>query len=178
MLRRQTSQRERIDLANIVRGVSDLLHGELLTRHVRLEVQCAPDCHTMADKTQIQQVLLNLVMNASEAMQGLPEGERRIEIATARRDADTLQVSVSDSGPGIAPEHAGRLFEAFWTTKPQGLGIGLAICRSILESHRGRIWLAGNQPGRTVFCFSLPLDPGPRPRNRRQRCARRRAGSG
>jgi PAS domain S-box-containing protein len=160
MLRRQTSQRERINVGNVVQGVLDLLHSELLSHHVHVAVECASDCHAVADKTQIQQVLLNLLMNALEAMQGLLEGERRIEIAVARDGADSLQVSVSDSGPGIAPEHAGRLFEAFWTTKPQGLGIGLAICRSILESHRGRIWLAHNQPDRTTFRFSLPLDPG------------------
>jgi len=161
MLRRQTSQRERINLANVVRSILDLLHSELLTHHVRIAVQCAPNCQAMADKTQIQQVVLNLVMNAVEAMQDLPESERRIDIAVVHEGVDTLQVSVSDSGPGITPEHAGKLFEAFWTTKPQGLGVGLAICRSILESHRGRIWLAHNQPGKTTFCFSLPLDPGP-----------------
>ena len=142
-------------------GVVDLLHTELLTHHVHLSVQCPPDCHVLADKTQIQQVLLNLLMNAIEAVQQLPDGERRIEIAAARDGADTVQVTVSDSGPGIVPEDAAKLFDAFWTTKSQGLGIGLAICRSILESHRGRIWLARSQPGQTTFCFTLPLDPGP-----------------
>ena len=161
MLRRQTSQRERINLADAVRGIVDLLHTELLTHHVHLSVQCPPDCHVLADKTQIQQVLLNLLMNAIEAVQQLPDGERRIEIAAARDGADTVQVTVSDSGPGIVPEDAAKLFDAFWTTKSQGLGIGLAICRSILESHRGRIWLARSQPGQTTFCFTLPLDPGP-----------------
>ena len=161
MLRRQTSQRERINLADIVRGIVDLLHSELLTHHVHLSVQCPPDCHVLADKTQIQQVLLNLLMNAIEAIQQVPDGERRIEIAAARDGADAVQVTVSDSGPGIVPEDAAKLFDAFWTTKSQGLGIGLAICRSILESHRGRIWLARSQPGQTTFCFTLPLNPGP-----------------
>ncbi len=160
MIRRQPSQRERLNLAHVARDMADLLHSELLTHHVQLAVQCPRDCHVVADKTQIQQVILNLVMNAIEAMQQVPEGERRIEIAGARDGVDTVLVSVSDSGPGIPPEKAARLFDAFWTTKPQGLGIGLSICRSILESHGGRIWLAHSQPGKTTFSFSLPLDPG------------------
>ncbi|MFN2121524.1 MAG: ATP-binding protein, partial [Anaerolineales bacterium] len=158
MLRRQPSQRERLDLANVARDMGGLLHSELLTHHVHLALQFPRDCHIVADKTQIQQVILNLIMNAIEAMQQLPDAERRIEIAAAHRGADTVQVSVTDSGPGIPEDKAARLFDAFWTTKPQGLGIGLAICRSIVESHGGRIWLAHSQPGKTTFCFSLPLD--------------------
>lgn len=161
MVRRQTAQRERINLADVVRGILNLLNSELLSHHVRLAVQCPADFHIVADKTQIQQVMLNLVMNAVEAMEGLPEAERRIEIAAARDGTDTVQVSVSDSGHGVPSEKTAKLFDAFWTTKPQGLGIGLAICRSILESHRGRIWLAESQPGKTTFCFSLPLDSSP-----------------
>ncbi|HOC01648.1 MAG TPA: ATP-binding protein [Verrucomicrobiota bacterium] len=161
MLRRQPSQRERLDLASVARGMADLLHSELLTHHVHLAVQCTRDCHVVADKTQIQQVILNLVMNAIEAMQQLPHNARRIEIAATRDHHQTVRVSVSDTGPGIPQEQTSKLFDAFWTTKPQGLGIGLAICRSIIESHGGRIWLARGQPGATTFCFSLPLDPAP-----------------
>lgn len=158
MVRRQASQRERVNVAEVVQATLDLLHSELLTHRVRLDVQCQPNCCVQADKTQIQQVILNLTMNAIEAMQRLPHEARRIEIAAGRDGAETVRLSVADSGFGIPPEETPRLFEAFWTTKAQGLGIGLAICRSIIESHRGRIWLASNEPGRTTFSFSLPLD--------------------
>jgi len=94
-------------------------------------------------------------------MQSLPANERRLEVLITRPTADTAQVSVRDTGPGLPAEQAGELFEAFRTTKAQGLGIGLSICRSIVESHGGRIWLANNQPGETVFCFTLPLDNHP-----------------
>ena len=161
MLRRQESRRERIDLAEMTQDMLDLLHSELLAQQVRVRTGGQTGCAVVADKAQIQQVLMNLVMNAIEAMQSLPANERRLEVLITRPTADTAQVSVRDTGPGLPAEQAGELFEAFRTTKAQGLGIGLSICRSIVESHGGRIWLANNQPGETVFCFTLPLDNHP-----------------
>jgi PAS domain S-box-containing protein len=158
LLRRQPSRRERINIADAVGETLKLLHGELLTNHVDVRVRCQPDCYAVADKTQIQQVILNLVTNSVQAMRSSETDTRRLEVVSGCEGTDTVQVSVSDSGPGVPPEKVTKLFEAFWTTKPQGLGIGLAICRSILESHRGRIWVANTQPGKTTFCFTLPLD--------------------
>ena len=161
MLRRQPSQRERIDLAGIVQEILSLLHTEFLTNHVDISVRCQSDCIVLADKTQIQQVILNLIMNSIEAMRSWEADKRRIEVVSACDGTNTVQVSVSDSGPGIPPENTAKLFDSFWTTKSQGMGIGLAICRSILESHGGRIWLDHSQAGKTTFCFSLPLSPEP-----------------
>jgi two-component system sensor kinase FixL len=158
MLRRQQSQRERIDLPKAIQETMDLLHSELLTHHVDVSVRAEPGCVVLADKTQVQQVILNLVMNSIEAMESLPARERRLELAVTRSAPDAVQVTVRDNGPGIPQEYVEKLFEAFWSTKPQGLGIGLAICRSILESHGGHIWLANNQPRETALCFTLPAD--------------------
>ena len=161
MLRRQPSQRERIDLAGIVQEILGLLHTEFLTNHVTVSVRCQPECTVLADKTQIQQVILNLVMNSIEAMRSSEADRRHIEVMAAREAEDRVKVSISDTGPGIPPENTAKLFDSFWTTKSQGMGIGLAICRSILESHGGRIWLDHSQAGKTTFCFSLPLSPEP-----------------
>jgi len=161
MLRRQTSQRERVDLAGAVQEILNMLHTEFLTNHVDVSVRCQPDCHVLADKTQIQQVVLNLVMNSIEAMRSSEVDRRHIEVVSAREATDRVKVTVSDTGPGIPSDDTPKLFDSFWTTKSQGMGIGLAICRSILESHGGRIWLEHSQPGQTTFCFSLPLSPEP-----------------
>jgi len=161
MLRRQTSRREQIDLADAVQEILNLLHTELLTNHIDVSVRCQPDCQVLADKTQIQQVVLNLVMNSIEAMRSSESDPRRIEVVSMREAGNTVKITVSDTGPGIPPEDKAKLFDSFWTTKSQGMGIGLAICRSILESHGGRIWLDQSQPGKTTFCFFLPLSPEP-----------------
>jgi signal transduction histidine kinase len=107
------------------------------------------------DRVQLQQVILNLLINAIEAMSGMSEGPRELLISTAKTDAGVL-FAVRDSGPGLAPESVDRLFESFYTTKTAGLGMGLSICRSIIEAHRGRLWATANVPQRAVFQFTLP----------------------
>jgi len=108
----------------------------------------------LVDRIQIQQVVLNLVRNAIEAMEG--EARRELRVETRRADA-MAQIIVADSGPGIAPAIAERLFQAFATTKPTGMGIGLSICREIVEAHGGTISAAANRPTGTVFTVALPL---------------------
>ena len=103
----------------------------------------------------MQQVILNLLINAIEAMGGMSEGPRELLISTAKTDPGVL-ISVQDSGPGLTPESIERLFEPFYTTKPGGLGIGLSICRSIIEAHGGRLWASANEPRGAVFQFTLP----------------------
>lgn len=107
------------------------------------------------DKVQIQQVVINLVRNAVEAMQETPR--RFLTITTARHETDRVCVSVADTGPGLSKEVATSLFQPFITTKAQGLGIGLSICRTIIESHGGRLWMEPNADGGTIFHFTLPL---------------------
>lgn len=107
------------------------------------------------DRVQLQQVLLNLIVNAIEAMRDVGEEERELLIST-RNEPDGVSVEVRDSGPGFAPAALERVFEAFYTTKPAGLGLGLSICQSIIEAHNGRLWASPNVPRGASFQFALP----------------------
>jgi signal transduction histidine kinase len=110
------------------------------------------------DRIQLQQVLLNLIINAIEAMGDVNEGERELVIST-RREADGVSVEVRDSGPGFAPADLERVFDAFYSTKPSGLGLGLSICRSIVEAHNGQLWASSNVPRGAIFRFITPAQP-------------------
>ena len=105
---------------------------------------------------QLQQVVLNLIINAVAGMSGVDIGSRELLISTAKTASDVL-VAVQDTGPGFAPENVDRIFEAFYTTKPGGLGIGLSICRSIIGVHGGRLWARANVPRGASFQFTLPV---------------------
>ena len=104
----------------------------------------------------MQQVLLNLILNAVEAMVSVEEGPRELSISTERTDENGVLVAVRDSGPGIDAKHLDRVFEAFYTTKSSGLGMGLSICRSIIDAHGGRLWAEANELRGAVFQFTLP----------------------
>jgi signal transduction histidine kinase len=103
-------------------------------------------------------VILNLVMNAIEAMSELSEGPRELLINTSEVESSGVLVAVSDSGPALPPANLTRIFEAFYTTKSSGLGMGLSICRTIVEAHGGRLWATPNQPRGAVFCMMLPIE--------------------
>ena len=104
----------------------------------------------------MQQVLLNLILNAIEAMGSVQEGPRELSISTEQTDENSVLVAVRDAGPGIDTKHLERVFEAFYTTKSSGLGMGLPICRSIIDVHGGRLWAEANEPRGAVFQFTLP----------------------
>jgi signal transduction histidine kinase len=108
------------------------------------------------DRVQLQQVALNLVLNAVEAMGSVDVGPRELLISTEQSQVSGVLVAVRDSGPGIDPEHLERVFEAFYTTKSNGVGMGLSICRSIINAHGGRLWADTNEPRGAVFQFTLP----------------------
>ena len=110
----------------------------------------------LGDRVQLQQVILNLIMNAIEAMSEVTEGSRELLISTSEAEPGSVLVAVSDSGPGL-PSNPEHLFEAFYTTKANGLGMGLAICRSITQNHGGRLWATPNEPHGAVFCMLLPI---------------------
>ena len=102
-------------------------------------------------------MILNLIINAVEAMSGVGEGSRELLIGTGKDASNAVLVAVRDSGPGLDPEGLGRLFDAFYTTKPGGMGMGLSICHSIIEAHGGRVWATANVPQGAVFQFTLPV---------------------
>ena len=111
------------------------------------------------DGVQLQQVILNLIINAIEAMSGMGEEARDLLIRTGKAEPDGVLVAVRDSGPGLAPETLERLFESFYTTKADGMGMGLSICRSIIEANGGRLWASPNEPHGAVFQLTLPAHP-------------------
>jgi signal transduction histidine kinase len=111
----------------------------------------------LADRVQLQQVIINLMINGIEAMQAVTDRSRELTIRTHRADAHQVMVTVKDCGNGLAPESADRLFNAFFTTKANGMGMGLSICRSIIEDHAGRVWSTPNLPHGAAFHFTVPL---------------------
>jgi PAS domain S-box-containing protein len=149
-----------VEINDAILEVIALTRGEGARSGVSLQVQLADDLPLVeGDRVQLQQVILNLIINGVEAMSGVSEGPRDLLISTRESDADGVLVTVRDSGPGLAPATLERLFEAFYTTKPSGLGLGLSICRSIIEAHGGRLWASANTPRGAVFQFTVPLHP-------------------
>jgi PAS domain S-box-containing protein len=157
LARRQETQRERIELAAVLEQVQELLHSELVARRVRIETDLEPGCTVLADSAQIQQVVLNLIMNAVEAMEGQPADRHRLQLSLSRLNETEVQVAVRDSGKGIPADGLAQVFDPFWTTKSRGMGLGLGICRSIVESHGGKIWVERNAAQGVTFYFKLPI---------------------
>jgi C4-dicarboxylate-specific signal transduction histidine kinase len=157
MLRRRETQRERLDLADPVRDGLALAHSEFIANHVQVHLRVAPGCFVDADSAQLQQVVLNLVTNAVEAMHTRPPQQRRLEITLESTPEGNALIAVRDRGPGIPEDQQAKLFDSFWTTKPSGMGVGLPICRSIIESHGGHLWFANNEDQGATFFVSLPL---------------------
>jgi C4-dicarboxylate-specific signal transduction histidine kinase len=146
----------RLDVNEAVLDIITLTRSELLRHGISLETELATGLPLIeGDRIQLQQVILNLVLNAVEAISGIDEGAREMRISTDRESSNGVLVSVRDLGPGLDPESVDRLFEPFYTTKPNGLGMGLAICRSIVEAHGGRLWATANEPRGAVFQFIL-----------------------
>jgi C4-dicarboxylate-specific signal transduction histidine kinase len=148
---------ERWDLNEAVGEVVALTRPELLRNGVVLRNALSDDVRLVkGDRVQLQQVLMNLIVNAIEAMTGVHGRPRELTISTARADPDTAMVEVRDTGTGLDPGHLNRLFQSFYTTKPEGMGMGLAISRSIVEAHGGRLEAVPNEPHGAVFRFTLP----------------------
>jgi PAS domain S-box-containing protein len=156
LFRKGTPQRERVELNEIVREMILLLRGEASRYSISLRADLAPELPpVMGDRVQLQQVMMNLMLNAIEAM-GEANGTRELTIKSQRDGAGQLVISVSDTGVGLPAEQADQIFNAFFTTKTQGTGMGLSIARSIVESHGGRLWAAANTGPGSTFSFSLP----------------------
>ena len=146
-------QHEVVDVAEVIRYIVVLLQNEARQRSVAVHLELAEDLpRVTGDQVQLQQVVMNLMLNAIEAMRGAA-GELRI---TSQAAEGQVLISVSDTGIGLPPDNANQIFDAFYTTKPQGTGMGLAISRSIIESHGGRLWAEANSGPGATFRFTLP----------------------
>lgn len=154
----ETPHKEALDINQIVVDVLDLARGEINRRGIflrlRLEESLPP---VLADRIQLQQVVGNLILNAMEAMADIGGRERILDISSSMDDAGNAVFAIADSGVGLSPEAFDHLFDAFWTTKMDGMGIGLTICRSIIEAHGGRIWASPRTELGATFHFSLPV---------------------
>jgi signal transduction histidine kinase len=150
-----------LHINDVIREVIVLIGGEFRRRGVRVETLLSSDLGSViGDRVQLQQVVLNLIMNGIEAMADSAHGQRRIQIRSGNDESGGVLVAVTDSGLGLDLARADRLFDAFFTTKPEGMGMGLSICRSIIDAHGGRLWASPNLPNGTVFQFILPAAIG------------------
>jgi PAS domain S-box-containing protein len=157
LIQKAPPRKDHFDLNGAIREVIELTRGEAVKNGVSVQTELTDNLPLIdGDRVQLQQVMLNLIINAVEAMSGLTEGPRELLISTGKAEMGGVLVTVRDSGPGLAPAALERLFEAFYTTKPNGLGMGLSICRSIIEAHHGRLWATANSPHGAVFQFTLP----------------------
>jgi PAS domain S-box-containing protein len=146
-----------LDVNDVVRDVIALMQRELFNHEVSLLTELASLPAILGDRVQLQQVIINLVMNGIEAMQSVTDRQRELVIRSRRDEKQQVLVSVTDCGVGISAEDADRLFTAFFTTKSSGMGMGLSICRSIMEAHGGRLWVTANVPHGATFQFALPV---------------------
>jgi PAS domain S-box-containing protein len=157
MFKRGESNRQLLDLNEITRDVLDFARSDILTRHVQVTTRLAPELPKVTgDSVQVQQVLLNLIVNGCEAMIGNEPNDRALVIETSVVDHDTVGISVLDNGSGIRADILDQLFEPFVTTKHQGLGLGLTICRSIATAHGGQLWAGNNEDRGSAFRLLLP----------------------
>jgi PAS domain S-box-containing protein len=160
LIKKAPARKDSVDINETIREVIELTRGEAVKTGVSVRTHLAdglPLIH--GDRVQLQQVILNLIINAIEAMSGTAEASRELLISTGTAEPGGVLVAVRDSGPGLAPTALERLFEAFYTTKPNGLGLGLSICWSIVEAHGGRLWASANMPRGAVFHFTVPGQP-------------------
>jgi signal transduction histidine kinase len=160
LFKRKEFVAEIIDLNEATREVIALSSGELRRSRVILQSELADDLPPVnGDRVQLQQVIINLVRNAMDAMREVEDRPRQLLIQTEMDGSENVRLIVQDSGIGFAPDTADRLFESFYSTKNDGMGIGLAISRSIIEAHRGQIWASFNQGPGSTFAFSIPRCP-------------------
>jgi signal transduction histidine kinase len=156
LFKKDTSRRELVDINEIIQEMIVLLRGEASRYSISFRTDLAADLpQIMADGVQLQQVLMNLMMNGIDAMKDV-DGARALSIHSRRSENEHLLVSVSDTGVGLPSQHSDQIFNAFFTTKPNGTGMGLSISRSIIEAHGGRLWASANGSCGAVFHLTLP----------------------
>jgi len=158
LLRRQEVEMKPLEVPQMLDDVAALLRPDAMARHIALDMDVPPDLPRLrGDRVQLQQVLLNLILNGMDAVGSDAANGRRVAVAARREGRDTLAFSVADTGTGIPSARIERVFDPFFTTKASGIGMGLSISRSIVESHGGRIWAENNAEGGATFRFTLPV---------------------
>jgi C4-dicarboxylate-specific signal transduction histidine kinase len=158
LIKKTPPRKDDLEINEAILEVVALTRGEVVKYGISLQTRLAAGLpRVQGDRVQLQQVILNLIINAVEAMSGVNEQARELLIDTASEAPNGVLVAVRDSGPGLKPESFDRLFDPFYTSKPGGMGMGLSICRSIIEAHGGRVWAAANAPQGAVFNFTLPV---------------------
>jgi signal transduction histidine kinase len=163
LFKKRADQRTSIQVDDVIRQAMGLMEQDLLSNHISAVMESNDDLPRVhADRRLLQQVILNLIKNAIEAMQSVPAGARRLRFAIRRDGKSKIVLSVQDSGHGIAKENRERIFDPFFTTKHDGMGLGLAVCRTIVEEHGGDLRLAGSGPDGSTFEIALPIDGGNR----------------
>lgn len=147
-----------LDLWEIIDEIVALVHSDAILRNVSMKIDIDPNLpQTAGDKIQLQQVLLNLLLNAFDAMKDSQMAEREVVVKAGLDGANMLKIMISDRGTGLTSDKLDKIFEPFYTTKREGLGMGLSISRSIIEAHGGRLWAENNQGSGATFSFTLPI---------------------
>ena len=159
LMQKAPTRTDSVDLNEAAREVIELTHGEALKNGVSVRTQLANGLPLIqGDRVQLQQVVLNLILNAVQAMGAVTDRTREVLINTSQTEPNEVCLGVQDTGPGLSAETLPRLFEPFYTTKPSGMGMGLAICRSIIEAHGGRLWATRYETRGALFQFTIPID--------------------
>jgi signal transduction histidine kinase len=159
LIKKAPPRKEVVDLNAAILEVTALTRTEAVKTGVTVDTQLAGELpRIQCDRVQLQQVMLNLIVNAIQSMSGVEDGNRELHISTASIEPEGVCVAVRDTGHGLRPESLPRLFEPFYTTKPDGMGMGLSICRSIIEAHGGRLWATRCEPRGALFQFTIPAD--------------------
>jgi C4-dicarboxylate-specific signal transduction histidine kinase len=159
LIKKAPPRSDYLDVNDVIREIVDFVRGE--TSRGAVSVTITLEDHlprVRGDRVQLQQVILNLIVNAVEAMAGTRQDSRKLRITSGKAESGDVLVAVGDTGPGLLPDVIEHLFEPFHSTKPNGMGMGLSICRSIIETHGGRMWASANLPRGAVFEFTLPAD--------------------
>jgi PAS domain S-box-containing protein len=158
LLKRQSLDKRSVDVGELVGGVAVLVHSDAAKRHIKLEFDVADHLPSVfGDLVHLQQVLLNLIVNGMDALDGENRGDQRVIVTAALDGPKTVEIAVSDSGPGVPADQLAHIFDPFVTTKPNGMGMGLAISRTIIEAHNGRLWAENQNGGGASFRFTLPI---------------------
>jgi signal transduction histidine kinase len=159
LIKKAPPRKEVVDLNAAILEVTALVRGEAVKSGVTVGTQFAGDSPRIrCDRVQLQQLMLNLIVNAIQSMSDVDDANRELHISTMIIESGAVCVAVRDTGPGLRPESLPRLFEPFYTTKADGMGMGLSICRSIVEAHGGRLWATSCEPRGALFQFTIRAD--------------------